>query len=77
MILFFKLFHNRLNHRQHFIGMALEVDIVPDLLDFAIGADEDGTAENTHKLLAVALPFAPEAQLIQHDMADIGQQRKV
>lgn len=59
--LLLKSFHNRLNRRQHFIGMALEIDIFPDLFDLAIRADEDGTAENTHKLLAVTLPFTPEA----------------
>ena len=57
--------------------MALEVDIFPDLLDLAIRADEDGATEDAHEFLAVALPFTPEAHLFQHNMTDIGQQRKV
>lgn len=57
--------------------MALEIDIFPDLFDLAIGADEDGAAEDAHKFFAVAFSFAPEAQLLQHHMADIGQERKI
>lgn len=44
--------------------MTLEIDILPNLLDLAIRADKDRATEDAHKLLAIALPFTPKAQLL-------------
>jgi hypothetical protein len=57
--------------------MALEIYIFPHLLHPPIGTYQHGAAVDAHKFLAVAFPFAPEAQLFQDNMAHIGQQREI
>ena len=57
--------------------MALEIDIFPKLLNPSIGAHQHSAAEDAHKFLALTFTFAPEANLLQDDMAHIGQQGKV
>lgn len=56
--------------------MALELHILPQPLDRAIGANEQRSAQGAHELFTVPLALDPQSHLIQPLTADIGQQRE-
>ena len=66
-----------LQSRQHLIGMALWTDIFPHLLNIALGVNEERRAECGHEFLTVEFTLTPQTELVQIDMTDIRQERKV
>lgn len=57
--------------------MTLEIDIAPHALYTPIRTNKQRAAQDAHKLFAVPFPLTPEAPLIEHTVANIGQQWKI
>src|SRR4051794_11995566 len=53
-------FLKRLRRFQHFVGVAVDLDLAPGSPDHAFAVDQEGRAFDTHVLLAVHALFLPD-----------------
>ena len=61
--------------RQHFFGVAVGLDVLEDVGDFAVGADEEGSAGDALHLLAVHVLLFDHAKLVGDGLVLVGQER--
>jgi hypothetical protein len=66
-----------LQAREDFGGVAFGFDWIPDLLDFAVGADQKTAADNSLKQAAHEFLSTPRAVVFDHFVRWIAEQRKV
>jgi hypothetical protein len=57
--------------------MAFRFDVVPDVLDFAVGADQERAAHDSQERFAQERLHAPRAEGFDHFKIGIAQQRKI
>ena len=55
----------------------MEFYVFPDFFDLPLRIDEDGCAQDTHKLLAVVFSLAPTAQRVDQFPIRVGQEWEV
>jgi len=66
----------RLEHRQHFLGVALGLHLWKYVPDLAIRADEEGCSLDPHHLFSIHVFFFQNAVRVADCLVDIGQQRE-
>src|SRR5262245_30301232 len=59
------------------VVVAFDFNGAPDLVDVAVGVDEEGGADDAHFLFAVHVLFAPSAELLGDLVLGVGEERKI